>query len=142
MSNYIGFHLTRSSNVESILEKGLLPYFGRLAHSFDEHDRAIHLFKDYETFKQFKCVCLANWQYADNIALLAVTYQGLIIHEDRGCSVVFKRAISADRIAVVTTNIDKWKPTLHFNESNYFAFNVLGQYLAQRAVLKTTAKIA
>jgi hypothetical protein len=100
------YHVTPSSNVQSILKNGLLPKTGDNSSTYGEKEDKIYLFPTEEDASD----ALSNWlgdQYEDDdieFSLLQVNVSGLPLESEVEYEYYTRSAISPDKIKVLKTN--------------------------------------
>lgn len=129
----VGFHLTSSHSVESILRDGLEPKCSGLACKLGETECGIHVFRSLNALRAFMPVVLADWNKSGHIAVLAVVLNDQPIAENRGPSLVFKQKIHPSKIAVIDQPLDDWiEGGFKFTPEEHFFQKPDGFYISDR----------
>lgn len=100
------YHVTPSSNVESILKNGLVPSTGSNSQTYGEEQDSVYLFPTADDAAD----ALSNWlgdQYEDediSFSLLQVDVTGLALKSETEWEYYTESVISPDRIKVAKTD--------------------------------------
>lgn len=127
----VGFHLTSSHSVESILRNGLEPKCSGLACGLGETECGVHVFSSLNALRTFMPVVLADWDKPGHIAVLAIVLNDQPIAENRGPSLVFKQKIHPSKIAVINQPLDDWaEGGFEFTAEEHFSQRPDGSYIS------------
>lgn len=107
------FHVTRTSNIRSIMARGLLPLIGPFSKLAQEKEPRVYLFASIDDVE----TALMNWLgdiFDDTaLSLLMIDTTDIDLDITAGYELSSTQTITADKIVVITQDIDNTPSLLH-----------------------------